>query len=76
MATLCHQCGGIISDIGSHPCPGRISKTIHSPYTPLPQPLKGQKCDICGSTAVDHTERQCALNRLSRQPKAKKAKHE
>ena len=22
------------------------------------------KCDICGSTATDHTEQQCSLNRI------------
>jgi len=28
--------------------------------------IKGQKCDICGSTTIDHTEAQCQINRLSK----------
>lgn len=30
---------------------------------PLHSMRTGQKCDICGSTAIDHTENQCSLNR-------------
>lgn len=30
-----------------------------------------QKCDVCGSTAIDHTETDCRFNRLSRAKKKK-----
>lgn len=31
---------------------------------PVPLLLKGgKKCDICGSTAIDHTEMHCQMNR-------------
>lgn len=33
-----------------------------------------QKCDMCGSTTVDHTEMQCQMNRLSKPPKQSKRK--
>ena len=30
-----------------------------------PKSLKGQKCELCGSTAIDHTEMHCSMNRLT-----------
>lgn len=33
---------------------------------PVQQPrlIEGQKCDLCGSTAIDHTEMHCQMNRM------------
>lgn len=64
MALICARCSGVIPDIGGHNCPNNAGYQI---TTNIPQPrlINGLKCDLCGSTAIDHTEAQCQLNRLS-----------
>ena len=57
--TYCKKCSGYIPDIGEHFCPPQYPVIT----TPLPAIKLGQKCDVCGSTAIDHTENQCSLNR-------------
>lgn len=53
---ICHPCdpvkhNGLYGGIG---------------YPPRPfAPTKPQKCDLCGSTAIDHTEMHCQMNRLN-----------
>lgn len=68
MATICNQCGGIIPDIGHHNCFAKVYQWPHifpNTVQPLIQPLmvQGQKCELCGSTAIDHTEALCKLYR-------------
>lgn len=65
MATTCKRCRGTIPDLGDHFCSN--APEIPS-YQPWPPPVKnyGVKCDICGSTAIDHTEMQCQLNRIGK----------
>lgn len=58
---ICQRCLGTIPDIGDHFCTTGPNIQPYVPY-PLP-PMRGQKCDICGSTAIDHTETQCSINR-------------
>lgn len=60
MAMICKQCGGLIPDWGNHSC---TAGHYVWPYVPQPRIVSGQKCDICGSTAIDHTEAQCSFNR-------------
>lgn len=57
---------------GGHTCSGRIVTPFY-PYPPQPpvRPLMGgQKCDLCGSTAIDHTEQQCSINRVLKPTKS------
>lgn len=43
-------------------CPNCIGTQAYGWAYPIyPQPV-GEKCDMCGSTAIDHTEQQCQLN--------------
>ena len=69
--TICKKCNAHVGDIGDpHVCPkpDYITYKHFDPnrvireeeFIPI---VKGQKCDICGSTAIDHTEAQCQLNR-------------
>lgn len=57
-----------------HPCdPFKHGGQVFG-YTSYPIPMfpkGGKKCDICGSTAIDHTEVNCLINRLSNPAKEK-----
>ncbi len=62
--TICKYCKAGVADfyLGGerHECrggnyPGVLPKSDY--------PTKPVKCDLCGSTAIDHTENQCNLNR-------------
>jgi hypothetical protein len=59
MATICKKCGGIVADIyppgTRHECGAKTNEFISG--------KRPNKCGMCGSTAVDHTEAQCAMNR-------------
>lgn len=58
---ICKICNNYIPDIGDHFCVSTSSQPLPS----FPNvDRRGQKCDICGSTAIDHTEAQCQLNRV------------
>lgn len=43
-------------------------------YQPLPFQRGGQKCGLCGSTAIDHTEMHCQMNRAFKPVVATEAK--
>lgn len=63
--TYCSKCNNPIGDItlpgqGGHKCP--TNYTVEPGFS-VPRDMRGQKCDMCGSTAIDHTENQCQLNR-------------
>lgn len=61
---MCGKCGYFsdsYEDVGSHIC-------VIGYRVGFDQ--KDGKCDICGSTAIDHTEAQCAMNRTINQVKA------
>lgn len=45
-------------------------------YPPQPRILDGQKCDVCGSTAIDHTENHCSVNRMLKPAQSKPIKEE
>ncbi len=63
----CQKCGGFIPDIGVHNCYGPKLEYSQPPqYIP---PIRPVKCDICGSTAIDHTETQCIINRQANNSK-------
>lgn len=66
--TYCNKCKLPIGDFGSpmfepHYCTDSNTRTLE--YKP-PKPRVGLKCDMCGSTAIDHTENQCSMNRQLR----------
>lgn len=66
--TICTKCGQHLLDKGGwpHNCPGnQVQKIVYNYYPPALTPMR-IKCDICGSTAIDHTEAQCALNKLNK----------
>jgi hypothetical protein len=47
-------------------------KPHYSPVTWAGQPAIARlpvKCDLCGSTAIDHTEMNCQMNRLAKDKK-------
>lgn len=53
-----------------HPCePGKhgTDRITTYPYPPPLLPKGGEKCDLCGSTAIDHTEIHCQFNRAFQQ---------
>jgi len=50
-----------------HPCDPIKHGSSSAIQFPLPlKPKGGQKCDLCGSTAIDHTEMHCQMNRAFR----------
>lgn len=79
---MCQRCGGLIAE------PGKIYGWSGPWCYCLPEKYNqfnyikpnGQKCDICGSTATDHTEMQCQINRTLKprtggQPNKTKSRH-
>lgn len=69
--TICNSCGQYIGDINLQGMGHKCSKNVvivPSPYISphLVLPVNNQKCDICGSTAIDHTENQCQINRMNK----------
>lgn len=77
--TICKACKGYIPDIGGHNCPnGAFDQYRQVPPTHYP-PITAQfrwtaKCDMCGSTAIDHTEHQCNMNQQLKNINKKKSK--
>lgn len=77
----CPGCGAIVYSMQVHDCP--MNRDL-APYTPQPlEPVmprdwpyheyhRLQKCDMCGSTAIDHTDMQCRINRMSKAPTEQK----
>lgn len=55
--TICKKCRGWVPDTGEHFCYPISDSTTPYKYIQI------RKCDICGSTAIDHTENQCQINR-------------
>ena len=66
MATICNNCGVTKPDIST---PGTYHRCMRGTFVqpvPVNKPMtiyRPHKCDICGSTAIDHTENQCQMNR-------------
>lgn len=62
----CTRCGGYIPDIGGHDCPAYRLPYIYTSPSNLPIPKQVNnviKCGMCGSTTIDHTEKDCKMNR-------------
>lgn len=69
MNNICSRCGTYLGyAYGMHVCTPypQPAKIYENPYY-IPPSVMGQKCDLCGSTAIDHTEIHCSLNRSVRQ---------
>ena len=64
----CCVCTGVCGHIGG-PWYCDMHKPRYVPgggyFHPIPNyiPPRVNKCDMCGSTAIDHTEKDCRLNR-------------
>lgn len=56
--------------IPSVTCPNCVNRQHYGWAYPV-YPTSNEKCDLCGSTAIDHTEQQCNLNRSFNQIKPK-----
>ena len=61
--TICHPCDPLRHG----------GKAIGYPTDKPIEPRQPVKCDICGSTAIDHTEFQCATNRQFAQFRTKES---
>lgn len=68
MGYQCSYCGAWVYSYQVHMCAYPYMPTQPYPIMPTLQPVK---CDICGSTAIDHTEMQCQVNRVLKKPKRK-----
>lgn len=60
----CAKCGTWVSWMFGHSCWAYIPYLVlkPQPYTYALTPLPS-KCNLCGSTATDHTEKQCLKDR-------------
>lgn len=68
--TICPNCKLHVADLYApplfdHRCPV-LGKPVGWEHD---APVKGSKCGVCGSTAIDHTENQCQLNRALKKVK-------
>ena len=51
---ICNNCGETTLAGGTHACIAQ--------QEPFISPVRPVKCDICGSTTIDHTQTHCELN--------------